>query len=107
MKMSIKSKKEYMETLRERYWSGNKREKGAILDEWLRNTGENRKYAIKKFRYKVKLKPQDHRKIRTRIYGKDVEETLIKVWEIFDRPCGQRLVSSLTGIPAPYVFRRN
>ena len=93
--MSIKSKKEYMETLRERYWRGNKREKGAILDEWLRNTGENRKYAIKKFRYKVKLKPQDHRKIRTRIYGKDVEETLIKVWEIFDRPCGQRLVSSL------------
>ena len=30
-------------------------------------------------------------KKRTCKYGKDVIAVLVKVWEIFDRPCGQRL----------------
>ena len=54
--MNIEARKQYMETLRERYLRAGKKEKGQILDEYCRNTGQERKYVIKKFRYKVKLK---------------------------------------------------
>lgn len=53
--MNIEARKQYMETLRERYLKANKKEKGEILNEYCRNTGQDRKYVIKKFRYKVKL----------------------------------------------------
>jgi len=40
--MNIKSKQQYMETLRERYLKSDKREKGEILDEYCRNTGQEK-----------------------------------------------------------------
>ena len=82
-----------METLRERYLSGNKEEKGKILDEYCNNTGQERKYIIKKFRYKVKLK--ETRKKRKEYYDNSVKPTLVEIWNIFDRPCGQRLETSI------------
>jgi len=78
-----------METLRERYLKANKREKGKILDEYCRNTGQERKYVIKKFRYKVKLK--ETRKSRKEYYDGYVKAALTQIWKIFDCPCGQRL----------------
>ncbi|MBU4257526.1 transposase [Patescibacteria group bacterium] len=87
--MNIEARKQYMETLRERYLKGNKREKGKILDEYCQNTGQERKYVIKKFRYKVKLK--ETRKKRKEYYDNNVKPTLVEIWNIFDRPCGQRL----------------
>lgn len=80
-----------MQTLRERYLKASKKEKGQILDEYCRNTKEDRKYAIKKFRYKVKLKKPEERKPRKEYYDGRVRATLVKVWGIFDYPCGQRL----------------
>ena len=79
--MSIEAKKQYMETLRERYLRGNKKEKGKILDEYCRNTRQDRKYVIKKFRYKVKLK--EIRKPRKEYYDGQVRATLIEMWEIY------------------------
>jgi len=37
--MDIEAKKQYMQTLRERYLKAGKKEKTAILDEYCRNTG--------------------------------------------------------------------
>ncbi len=54
--MNIEAKKQYMETLRARYFKADKKSKSLILDEYCKNTGEERKYVIKKFNYKVKLK---------------------------------------------------
>ncbi|RJQ31317.1 hypothetical protein C4572_02715 [Candidatus Parcubacteria bacterium] len=54
--MNKESTKQYMDTLRERYLKAGKKEKGLILDEYCRNLEQERKYAIKKFNYKVKLK---------------------------------------------------
>lgn len=87
--MNIEARKQYMQTLRERYLKANKKEKGEILNEYCRNTGQNRKYAIKKFRYKVKLK--ETRKRRKEIYDGQVKTALVKIWKIFDYSCGQRL----------------
>jgi len=84
-----------MKTLREEYLKASKKEKGRILDEYCKRTGEERKYAIKKFRYKVKLKNPEDRKRRPNKYGGDVVSTLAEIWEIFDHPCGQRLKTLL------------
>ena len=89
--MNIEAKKQYMETLREKYFKANKKEKGLILDEYCRNTGQDRKYAIKKFNYKVKLKDKKDYKKRKQKYDGRIIVQLIEVWGIFDRPCGQRL----------------
>lgn len=91
--MDIQAKQQYMETLRERYLKSSKKGKGEILDEYCRNTGQERKYAIKKFRYKVKLK--EHRKPRKEYYDGHVKAALAAMWKIFDYPCGQRLETSL------------
>jgi len=89
--MNIQARNQYMETLRERYLKANKKEKGRILDEYCRNTGQDRKYTIKKFRYKVRLKRPEERKRRKEYYDGYVRAALVRLWEIFDYPCGQRL----------------
>jgi DNA-binding sugar fermentation-stimulating protein len=89
--MNTEAKKQYMETLREKYFKANKKGKSKILDEYCENTGENRKYAIKKFNYKVKIKDKkDYQKRKTK-YNGEVITRLVELWKIFDYPCGQRL----------------
>ncbi len=91
--MDKEAKEQYMKTLRERYLKASKKEKGEILDEYCRNTGQERKYTIKKFRYKVRLKKT--RKKRKEHYDNSIKPTLVEVWDIFDRACGQRLKTSI------------
>jgi hypothetical protein len=93
--MNTQAKQQYMATLRERYFRGSKKEKGAILDEYCRNTGEDRKHAIKKFRYTIKPKKSGERKRRGETYDGPVKAALAAVWDIFDRPCGKRLAPLL------------
>lgn len=94
--MNKEAKEQYMDTLRERYFRGTKKEKGEILDEYCRNTKQERKYACKKFTYKVKLKKKKDRKKRTCFYSGEVITVLVKIWKIFDYPCGQRLEEILS-----------
>ena len=89
--MNFEARNQYMEILRERYLNASKKERGRILDEYCRNTGQDRKYSIKKFRYKVKLKKKGERKPKKEYYDGLVKAALARVWEIFDYPCGQRL----------------
>jgi hypothetical protein len=94
--MNFEARNQYMETLRETYLKADKKEKGRILDEYCRNTGQERKYAIKKFRYKAGLKPKGSaRKARKEYYNGRVKAALAKLWIIFDYPCGQRLAPLL------------
>jgi hypothetical protein len=81
-----------MRTLREKYLQASKKEKGHILDEYCANTGQERKYAIKKFRYKAGIKPEgSRRKARKEYYDGGVKSVLAAIWKIFDYPCGARL----------------
>jgi hypothetical protein len=94
--MDFKARTQYMETIREQYLKGSKKEKGRILDEYCKNTGQERKYVIKKFRYKAKLKPAGStRKARKAYYDGYVRSALARLWTIFDYPCGQRLAPLL------------
>lgn len=89
--MNTEAKKQYMETLREKYFKASKKGKTKILDEYCNNTGEDRKYAIKKFNYKIKLKDKDIKRTRKEKYSGEVIAKLVELWKIFDYPCGQRL----------------
>jgi len=93
--MNKEAKEQYMETLREQYLKAGKKEKGHILDEYCRNTNMERKYAIKKFSNKVKTKRKGERKPRVQYYDSAVKVALVRMWEIFDYPCGQRLETLL------------
>ncbi len=89
--MDTASKNQYMETLRERYFKASKKDKGTILDQYCASSGEERKYAIKKFRYTVKVKDKKDYKKREKTYDGRVVAVLANIWRIFDRPCGARL----------------
>jgi len=94
--MNNDAKQQYMQTLQEKYLGSSRKEKGTILDEYCRNTGQDRKYSIKKFRNKVKLKRKgEQKKPRREYYDGLVKAALATMWKIFDYHCGQRLASVL------------
>lgn len=85
------SRNEYLKILRERYLEAKARkEKTRILDEYCCNTGQARKYVIRKIQPGVDLRLKQRKK-RKETYDGQVKAALAKVWEIFDCPCGQRL----------------
>jgi len=90
----MRSRNEYLRVLKRRDIGATKREKGQILDEYCENTGQNRKYVIRKIRAPIALQGRYKRRRRQR-YGSDVIVTLAKLWAIFDYPCGQRLAPLL------------
>jgi len=85
------ARNEYMDTLRQRYLhTENRPEKSRILDEYCANTGQNRKYAIRKICPGSSLGKKPRKK-RKPLYEGQVVAALAQVWEIFDYPCGGRL----------------
>ncbi|MFC1861150.1 hypothetical protein ACFLYL_02570 [Chloroflexota bacterium] len=55
-RMEMESRNQYLEVLRERYLRAKaKKEKGQILDEYCRNTGQARKYVIRKIQPRCRL----------------------------------------------------
>ena len=89
--MDMHSRNEYLKVLRERYLKvRTRKEKSLILDEYCSNTGQARKYVIKKIQPGVDLRPRQRKK-RQETYDGEVKTALARVWEIFDYPCGQRL----------------
>jgi len=90
-RMNMHSRNEYLKVLREKYLKAkSKKEKSAILDEYCGNTGQARKYIIRKIQAGVNVGPKVRRK-RKEDYDVRVRAPLAEVWEIFDYPCGQRL----------------
>jgi len=85
------SRNEYLKVLRERYLeTATRKEKTEILDEYCHNTGQARKYVIRKIQPGVDLRPKQRKK-RKQTYDGQVIAALAEVWGIFDCPCGQRL----------------
>jgi len=91
MGMGMMARKEYLLVLRKKYYQARTRkEKTQILDEYCTNTGQARKYVIRRIQQRADLRMRK-RKPRREIYDGEVTAALAKVWEIFDYPCGQRL----------------
>jgi len=93
--MNMDARNQYLKVLQDRYFKAkSRREKSSILDEYCQNTGQNRKYAIRKINSPIPSRPKK-RKGKEEIYDGYVRAALKDVWEIFDRPCGQRLAPLL------------
>lgn len=91
----MRSRNQYLKLLQDRYIGASKEEKGKILDEYCENTGQNRKYVIRKIRAPIVVDSRVRRR-RSRVYDHDVVVALVRLWKIFDYPCGQRLAPLLT-----------
>ena len=88
--MDMHARDEYLKVIRKRYFAAEARKgKSQILDEYCGNTGQSRKYVIRKM-HKPVLRIR-RRKKRKEIYDGQVTAAMAKAWEIFDYPCGQRL----------------
>jgi hypothetical protein len=90
-RMDMHSRNEYIKVIRERYLkTRTRKEKSEILNEYCLNTGQARKYVIRKIQPGVDLRLKQRKK-RKEAYDGEVKAALARVWEIFDCPCGQRL----------------
>lgn len=79
-KMDMHTRNEYLKVLRGKYLkSKTKKEKTQILDEYCGNTGQSRKYVIRKIQPGVELNPKQRRK-RKEIYDVHVKVALVKIW---------------------------
>lgn len=88
--MDMHSRNQYLKVLQERYFMAKtKKEKSSVLNEYCQNTGQTRKYVIRKINSHVPSIPKKRRK--KHIYDGYVRAALAKLWEVFDYPCGQRL----------------
>jgi hypothetical protein len=82
--------------LREDYLKATKTEKTRLLNEYTKNTRHNRKYVIAMFNADDVWANNGVRKPRPKRYGPEINAPLVKLWGIFDFPCGQRLKPCIT-----------
>ena len=88
--MSVKSRRELMESLGERYRLASREAKCRILDEFVAVTGYHRKHAIRLLR-QGSAEPRSVTRARPRLYGDAVTQAMLLLWEASDRVCGKRL----------------
>ncbi len=90
--MGMNARNEYLDVLRTRYFTASRKREGTqILDEYCRNTGQSRKYVIRKINSETVIETKRTRKSRKKKYDSEVKAVSAQIWEIFDRPCGRRL----------------
>jgi Integrase core domain len=96
--MDMHSRDQYLETLREEYRRASKKEKSRLLSEARKRTRLNRKVLIRKLTHPRKAARGRAR--RGASYGTEVVRELVRLWELFDFACGQRLAAALrTEVP--------
>jgi hypothetical protein len=94
--MDFHSRRQYLMGLRETYLKATKKEKTRILNEYTKNTRHNRKYVIAMLNADDAWANNGARKPMPKRYGPEINAPLVKVWGIFDFPCGQRLKPCIT-----------
>ena len=87
--MTRGSIQEYMQAVRNRYLAAGKKEKGRILDEFVKVTGYHRKAAVRLLR-RSRTRQGATRRGRPAKY-RDVIQPLKAIWEASDRLCSKRL----------------
>jgi len=89
--MDMYSKRQYLSKLQTEYRKANKEKKTLILNEYIKNTGHNRKYVIRQLNCNTLLRSpvRTQKKAPCKYKGK-VIDSLVKLHQIFDCPCGQR-----------------
>jgi hypothetical protein len=107
MGLTMRERKAVTGEVCRRYRKATKKDKGRILDEFVRTTGFNRGYArwlLRQHGRRVQVRPgvlvqgDGHlrpERIRPRTYGPEVLEPLKKVWTLLDYPASKRLAAAL------------
>lgn len=93
-RMDMYSRNQYLQRLQEEYLKTSKNEKSRLLDEAVQRTELARKYLVRKLAAKNHWQAKS-RKSRKEYYDGEIKAALVRCWEIFDYPCGQRLVTLL------------
>lgn len=88
--MTRGSIREYIEAVQVHYLKANKKDKGLILDEFIKVTGYHRKAAVRLLNRQCLLR-LSKRQGRKRRYGDDTVNALHKLWEASDHLCSKRL----------------
>jgi hypothetical protein len=95
----------YLALLKARYRKANKKERSAILDEYVRTTGHHRKYAIGVLSGKRKRARHPVRRPRRTIYGDEEARALLVLSDLFDGICSKRLRAAMN-IELPRLYER-
>ena len=101
--MVLRSKQDYLATIRTRYRQAGKKAKTLILDEFCATCSYNRKYAI---RSSVKLGPKESRRGGSRPGPKAIYrevkllEILKRIWFASDQMCSKKLKAALPSVAA-------
>jgi hypothetical protein len=90
----MNARKQYLEEVGREYRRADDEGRGRLLDEAEKRTKLNRKYLIRILNHPAQAGPRRRRKRRAE-YGAAVVTALIMVWDIFEQPCGQRMVAVL------------
>lgn len=93
----MQSRNQYLLELRTEYLKTKSRKgRGELLNEAVKRTKLARKHLIVKLRPKSNLdKGKEQKKKRRQYYDNSIKPALIRMWQIFDYSCGQRLETSL------------
>jgi hypothetical protein len=89
--LSMATRREVVQKLRERYQRGSAGEKTTILDELVALTGYHRKHAIRVLGADIVPASITVQRRSWRRYGLAIKAALIVLWEASDRICGKRL----------------
>jgi hypothetical protein len=93
--MDMRSREQYVESVREEYRQASRKQKTRLLNEARKRTRLNRKVLIRKLAHPPRGQRDRKHRARGGTYGAEVVTALAKLWELFDYPCGQRLVPAL------------
>lgn len=89
------SREQYLARVRDEYRNADKKTKTRLLNEARKRTRLNRKVLIGKLAHPAAIRQHKKRGPRQRTYTQELQTVLIKLWELFDYPCGQRLAPAL------------
>jgi len=118
MRLSMKERRAVTKALASRYQRGSKKERSAILNEFVASTGYNRSYAaglLRNHGKRVEVSPgvvvegsvraKRPPAPRKSYYGPEEVKALKKVWKLMDYICGKRLAPSLPEV-VPRLVRQ-
>jgi hypothetical protein len=92
--MTLNERRKYLKVMKPRYLNAKRKERGALLSEMERVTGMHRK-SLTRLLHARSLERQKRRTPRSRSYGPEVEQVIVRVWESLDYICAERLTPGL------------